>query len=489
MPTKVILPQMGEAVIEATITNWLKKEGDAIEEYEALVEVNTDKVDSEIPSPVSGTVLKIVHSEGETIPVDTVLAWIGEKGEKIPKGGSKTTKAKPAAKAAPEPKPKPVADQPPKQRAAPVSTSMVSTPTPQSNGGAGGAVVSPLVARVAQEHNVDLSQVRGTGSGGRITKQDVTAFVIGGFPAAVPAQKGARSTFLSPVVARLVAENNINIIYVSGTGKEGRITKKDIEAYIAAGKPVTVVPVVSPVSSAPTQRKPRPPGPAVSLGSVMKLDPVRKAIATHMVQSKHTSPHVTTVMEADMSNVIAHRTGNKTAFAAEGVKLTFTAYVISAIVSALKAYPIVNSSWTDEGVAVHHDINVGMAVALDGGGLIVPVIKLANNLALLGMARAINDLAERARSKKLVPNEVQGGTFTLTNHGTGGSLFATPIINQPQCGILSTGLMQKRAVVINDAIAIRPMVYIGLTFDHRILDGAIADYFLGTVKESIEDWR
>lgn len=215
---------------------------------------------------------------------------------------------------------------------------------------------------------------------------------------------------------------------------------------------------------------------------------IRRAIADHMVMSKHTSPHVTTVMEADMSRVAAHREANKAAFARDGVNLTFTAYLVSASVSALRAYPIANSSWSDEGIRLHRQINIGMATSLGEEGLIVPVIKNADGLSLLGLAREVNDLSNRARAKKLQPDEVKGGTFTITNHGTSGSLFATPIINQPQCAILGVGIIQKRVVVINDAIAIRPMVYLSLTFDHRILDGAIADYFLAKVVETLQNW-
>jgi pyruvate/2-oxoglutarate dehydrogenase complex dihydrolipoamide acyltransferase (E2) component len=215
---------------------------------------------------------------------------------------------------------------------------------------------------------------------------------------------------------------------------------------------------------------------------------VRKAIAEHMVRSKHTSPHVTTIMEVDMGAVSAHRGANKAAFAQQNVNLTFTAYFVAAMVAACQAYAIVNSSWSDEGVAIHGAINVGVATALEPDGLIVPVVKNAGGMTLMQMATAVNDLSGRARGKQLKPDEVQGGTITLTNHGTSGSLFATPIINQPQCAILGTGAIQKRAVVINDAIAIRPMVYMGLTFDHRILDGAVADYWLGTVKFTLENW-
>ena len=479
MATKVILPIMGEGVTDATITSWLKKKGDEVAEYDALVEVNTDKVDTEIPSPVAGTILKTFGAEGDLILVESILAWIGEPGEEIPEDGGKIAAAppakvpekKPAPAPAPTPTPTPVA------QATPVTT------TPTSGHLAG--FVSPVVARVAAENNVDLSLVSGSGNGGRITKQDVLSYMQSGAPAVTvttPSSNGERSTFLSPVVIKLVGQHNINPAYVSGTGKDGRVTKKDIEAYVAAGKPVPAM------GTAPATLPARPAGPAVTPGETMKLGPVRKAIADHMVMSRHTSPHVTSVMEVDMSAVATHRDANKATFAQNGTKLTYTAYVISAIVTALKAYPIVNSSWGDEGILVHQDINVGMAVAYSEG-LIVPVIKNAAGMTLMQVSQAINDLAVRAREKHLTPDEVKGGTFTLTNHGTSGSLFATPIINQPQCGILGTGLIQKRAVVINDAIAIRPMMYVGLTFDHRILDGAVADYFLGTVKDTLDAWR
>ena len=220
----------------------------------------------------------------------------------------------------------------------------------------------------------------------------------------------------------------------------------------------------------------------------MPLDTLRKSIAAHMVMSKHTSPHVTTVMEANLQRVAAHREAHKAAFARDGVNLTYTAYWISALVAALKAVPLVNSSWTEEGILIHSAIHIGMATSLGAEGLIVPVIKHADGLSLLGLARSINDLAERARARRLQPDEVKGGTCTITNHGTSGSLFATPIINQPQCAILGVGAIQKRPVVIEDAIAIRPMVYLSLTFDHRILDGAAADQFLSTVVHTLQDW-
>jgi 2-oxoisovalerate dehydrogenase E2 component (dihydrolipoyl transacylase) len=281
-----------------------------------------------------------------------------------------------------------------------------------------------------------------------------------------------------------------------GTGSGGRITKKDILAYIkqrgktseaAPAVPTRVVPFIAPKEAAPAARP--APLPTVTPGEIIPHTIMRRRIAEHMVQSKRTSAHVTTVMEADMSRVVDHRQANKEAFARDGVNLTFTAYFTAASVAALRAHPIVNSSWSEEGIVIHREINIGLAVSLGEEGLIVPVVKNADRLSLLGLARTINDLSNRARVRQLDPDEVQGGTFTITNHGTSGSLFASPIINQPQCAILGVGAIQKRVVVIDDAIAVRPMVYISLTFDHRILDGAIADYFLGKVVESLENWQ
>jgi len=296
--------------------------------------------------------------------------------------------------------------------------------------------------------------------------------------------------FISPVVAKIAAKHGVNLQDVPGTGLNGRITKKDVLSFIESGEKRVE-------SSQPAHRTSHvAPAPTIMPAAgdqLIKHSTIRKQIAAHMVMSKHTSPHVLTVMEVDMSKVVAHRKANKAAFAKDSVNLTFTAYFMQAIVAGLKAYPNVNSSWTDEGLLVHSAINVGMATSLGEEGLIVPVIKDADGLSLLGMARAVNDFANRARSKKLNPDDVKGGTFTLTNHGISGSLFAFPVINQPQCGILGVGAMQKRAVVVtdidgNDSIAIRPMVYLSFVFDHRILDGASADWFLMKVKETLENW-
>jgi 2-oxoglutarate dehydrogenase E2 component (dihydrolipoamide succinyltransferase) len=288
--------------------------------------------------------------------------------------------------------------------------------------------------------------------------------------------------FISPVVAKIAAEHGVNLSQVAGSGLNGRITKNDVLAFVEGGKLKIESKQEKPSNLQPSNLQ------TVAGAQLIKHTMIRKSIAAHMVESKHTSPHVLTVMEADMSRVVRHRAANKSAFEKDGVNLTFTAYFMTAIVAGLKTYPTVNSSWTDEGVLIHKAINLGMATSLGGEGLIVPVIKSADNLSLLAMARTVNDLANRARTKKLQPDDVRGGTFTLTNHGISGSLFAFPVINQPQCGILGVGAMQKRVVVIDDAIAIRPMVYLSFVFDHRILDGASADWFLAKVKETLECW-
>ncbi len=404
MATKVLVPLLGEGVEEVTVIKWLKKEGDSVNELEPLLEVNTDKVDTEIPAPASGTVLKIMAEEGLPAKVGAVLAFIGKPGEAVESG---------KVESAPQAKAK-------------VGSQQLSVAPPATQ-----------------------NAVRNTDLG-----------------------------FISPVVAKIAAEHGVNLQQVQGTGLNGRITKNDVLNFVESGKS----------AAQPTIRSTQYAASPIAGDQLIKHSTIRKQIAEHMIMSKHTSPHVLTVMEADMIRVVKHRSANKEIFSRDGINLTFTAYFMMAIVAGLKNYPLVNSSWTDEGVLVHKAVNLGMATSLGEDGLIVPVIKDADNLSLLAMARSVNDLANRARTKKLQPDEVKGGTFTLTNHGISGSLFAYPVINQPQCGILGVGAMQKRVVVLDDAIAIRPMVYLSFVFDHRILDGASADNFLMKVKETLENW-
>jgi 2-oxoglutarate dehydrogenase E2 component (dihydrolipoamide succinyltransferase) len=432
MATQLSAPRMGEGVEELTLVKWLKEEGDLVKENESILEVETDKVVTELPSPVSGVVLKRLVEEGLLVKVGDLLAWIGEPGEAIPEKGATAR-----------------------------STIM--------------------------ETHRDTAQVVGMDGVHPESSMDKT---IG---------KPERDTFLSPLVKRMLAENKLNPSQIQGSGQNGRITKQDVLAYLQK-------------QSAPSDRA-QGAGESLAGGTLASeslaelveankpertglhpLSSIRRTIAGRMIESLSTSAHVLTVMEADLSRVEAHRKLNKPLFEQDGVRLTFTAYFITAISAALKSNPKVNSSWTEEGLLIHPEINIGMAVSLGEEGLIVPVIKNSDTLSLLGIARQVNDLAERARSKKLKPEEVRGGTFSLTNHGMSGSLFATPIITQPQVGILGAGLVQKRAVVLTDAqgsdsIAIRPMVYLSFVFDHRVLDGEGADNFLGKVKEMLETWN
>ena len=477
MPTKIIMPQLGESVVEGTISKWFKNEGDAVEEMESLLEVNTDKVDSEIPSPAGGTLLKIVVPEGETVNAGTIIAWVGQPGEEIPGGGDGP--AEQVEEAAPE-----VSDPGAAKSAEAISETVTSPvqsaltgqppdgPTARPAAPAAGrsremGFISPIVARLAQEHDVDLTQVPGTGEGGRITKKDVLAYV-----------EQRSSEQAQPVSAD-----------PWDTPADGDLFRPT-EMVFAKGRPEAG-------GRSETVQEPKPQAAQVETpaqGQVIPHSSMRRRIAEHMVVSKRTSPHVTTVMEANLQRVIAHYNANKEAFRRDGARLTYTSYFVAAAVQALRDFPLVNSSWTDEGVLVHPRVNLGVAVSLGDDGLIVPVIKGAETLSLLGLSRAVADLAARARGRKLNPDEVRDGTFSITNHGISGSLFATPVINQPQCGILGVGAIQKRVVVIEDpaggdTIAIRPMVYLSLTFDHRILDGAMADGFLARVVELLENWQ
>jgi 2-oxoglutarate dehydrogenase E2 component (dihydrolipoamide succinyltransferase) len=421
MATKLIAPRPGEGVEELTVVAWLKQVGDQVEEFESVVELETDKVVTEFPSPISGTLLRIDVAAGDSVKVGEIMGLIGEPGESLDEEVEE-----PASVPQAEEAPAEVVEQ-----EKPVVAEKTASKT---------SFLSPLVRKMLDEHQIDPDQVQGTGSGGRITKQDVEAYL------ASPKKE-----------AQQVPEPKTEL--------------KDKPAQLAKAAPVpTDIP-----------------------GILIPHTSTRKQIAARMVDSVLTSPHVLTVMEVDMSRVLAHRKANKEKFAADGVNLTLTAYFVAAMAKALSEHKIVNATWTDEGIFAYSDVNIGMAVALGEGGLIVPVIKQVQNLSLKGIASQVNSLAERARNKKLSPDDVRGGTFTLTNHGTAGSLFAMPIINQPQLGILGTGVMQKRTVVItdengNDSIAIRPMVYLSLVFDHRAIDGESGDNFLEDVKKALENW-
>ena len=420
----VIMPQMGESIVEATITKWLKKPGDAVKRDEALFEISTDKVDSEVPSPVDGVIAEILAQEGATVGVNAVVARISSSAP----NSAAAPAATPAAATAPQASPAPAV-------AAATAQPVVATAELQGP-------LSPLVRKMAREYGIDLAQVPGTGAGARITKQDVENYM---------AQQGAR-TLAGPTAPAPTAP-----------------------AAVSAKAP-------APTASAPVARGEAP------LHRVEPMSIMRQAIANHMVMSEATSVHVTTVHRVDMTKIVKLRDKSKAAFQERyGFGLTFLPFIMRATAEALRVFPSLNASIEGKNVVYHGEVNLGIAVALDGG-LIVPVIRHADELNVTGLQRQVVDLANRARSKQLKPQEVTGGTFSLTNFGSFGSLFATPIINQPQVAILGLGAVTKEAVVIDDAIAIRSMMYLALTFDHRLNDGALADQFCLKVKAILEGW-
>ncbi|WP_322489126.1 dihydrolipoamide acetyltransferase family protein [Chloroflexus sp.] len=431
------MPQLGESVTEGTVGRWLKRPGEPVKKYEPLLEVVTDKVDTEVPAPEAGILHEILVPEGETVRVGTVVARLAPAGEAI---------------AAPAPAASPVVATVAAPAVAAATATTTTAPPPATDGR--NAYLSPVVARLLAEHNLDPAQIRGSGQGGRITKQDVLRFL---------AERERQPAAPAPAVAPAPS--------------------------VAPAPAVAATPSVAP---APAVEPAPAPIEIPADAELVPLTPMRRSIAEHMARSVRTSPHVTTVMEVDLSRVLAHRATHQEAFNRQGVRLTLTPYFVMATVAGLQAAPVFNGSFTEQGIVMHRRINIGVAVALNEG-LLVPVIPDADEKNLLGLARAVNDLAERARTKRLRPEETYGGTFTITNHGVTGSLFATPIINQPQAGILGIGAVVKRPVVITqnglDAIAIRPLCYLSFTFDHRIADGATADRFLATVKQRLEQWE
>ena len=432
MPTNVIMPQMGESVAEGTITKWLKKAGEHVGRDEPLFEISTDKVDAEIPSPAAGILTQILVKENETVAVNTVVAVIDGEGAAV---------AAPAAEAGEEvaAPPAPAAALPP----TPAATASVPTAAGGPTAPTAPAEVrsSPLVRRIAHDYHVDLTQVRGTGLGGRISKKDILAYVEQRQSAAAGRTAAAPAPSVQP----------------------------------PSPPPATVQPAPAPSTFAgPTQ--------------VVPMTPMRRQIAEHMVASKRTSAHVYTVFEVEMTKVVEARERQRDEFERRnGFKLTYTPFFVRAAVEAIKEIPVINSSVDGTNIIYKRDVNVGIAVALETG-LIVPVIKRADEKNFLGIARAVQDLAERARNKRLSVEDVQGGTFTITNPGSFGGLFGLPIINQPQVAILGVGAIEKRPVVRDDAIAIRSMAYLSLSYDHRVIDGAVAEKFLGRIKQILENW-
>ena len=459
MPTDVVMPQMGESIAEGTIVRWIKKVGDTVDRDEPLFEISTDKVDAEIPSPAAGVVSEIRAQEGETVAVNSVVAVIGAAGEAkraapaVPQvSDTSDTSDTRAAKEPPKPEPQangtPAAAPapPPARPEAPPAVGRREEKAPAPRAATTEEAIrqrsSPLVRKIAKEHNVDISQLHGTGIAGRVTKNDILAFI-------------------------------------GQEGQEGQERREGPEGQEGRERPEGT----RPVEREALAERPRPLG----ADRTEKMSPMRKRIAEHMVLSKKTSAHVHSVFEVNFSRVAQARDTRKAEFERAGAKLTYLSFIIKAAVDALHAIPIVNASVDGESVLYHKDVNVGIAVALDWG-LIVPVIKRADELNLLGLSRAVADLASRARSKHLKPEEVAGGTFTITNPGVFGALFGMPIINQPQVAILGVGNIEKRPVVIDDAIAIRPMAYLSLGYDHRVIDGAVADEFMSHVKRTLENW-
>src|SRR4051794_7780584 len=449
MPIDVVMPQMGESIAEGTVVRWLKKVGDNIERDEPLLEISTDKVDAEIPSPSSGTLTEIIAQEGQTVGVNTVVARIGANGEAAGASAPAPPPPQPAAAAAkPEAAPAPTPEPP----------AQIDTQRPEARVDA-----PPIQATAATEHNEEEN----------ITSLDER-----------------RRTKSSPLVRKIAQENNVDISRLQGSGVSGRVTKNDILDFLQQPKPAA-----APQQPAPSpQPAPAPRSPAMTFASgennrIEPLSVMRKKIAQHMVLSKQTSAHVTTVFEVDFTAIDKLRRQYKDAYIERGTKLTFLPFIIQAVVAGLREFPIINASMDEASVIYHRDLNIGIAVALDWG-LIVPIVKNADEKNILGLSKTINDLGERARTKKLAPDDVQGGTFTITNPGIYGGLFGTPIINQPQVAILGVGGVKKRPVVVEtkegDFIAIRSMCILSLTFDHRLIDGAVADQFMARVKAFIE---
>ncbi len=467
MATNVVMPQLGESVVEGTIGKWFKQVGDKVEQYESIMEVVTDKVTTEIPSPAAGTLLQITVPEGATVKAGTVLAVIGQPEEQIQPAAAASGAAAEGARESKEEAPVASTVVQEGGRPASVGVQAAQQGAEKKNGGAA-TRLTPVVARMISEYNItdqELRTIQGTGEGGRISKKDLENYIR---------TRGQKQAAAEPQLAPWEQP---------GSGDLFKPTEETIGRVTPRPKAPAAPAAPAPAAALATAARP-----AQTAGEeVIPLTAVRRSIAEHMVRSKQTAPHVTTVHEADMTRVIEHMKAHQEEFARQGVKLTFTPYFVEAAVHALKQVPLVNATLTDQGIVMKRAVNIGVAVAVEDG-LIVPVIKNADEKSLLGLARAVNDLSQRARDKKLTPDEVQGGTFTITNYGVFGSLFGTPIINQPQSAILGVGAIQKRVVVINDAIAIRPMIYIGLTFDHRLLDGATGDRFVNSLKEFLTQY-
>ena len=453
MAVDIVMPQMGESIFEGTITKWLKKPGDKVERDEPLFEISTDKVDAEIPSPAAGVLKEIKFGEGQTVPIQTVVGVIDAPGSAAAAPAPAPVKA---AAPAPVRTPAPAAPTAAKPAPAPSAAAPAPAAAPPATRDGGRIHSSPLVRRMATEHGIDLSSVAGSGAGGRISKQDIEALIAaGGQPAAAPASSAPAA------LPRPAAPPPPPAAAPGASGAQAHVALE---------------------SAVPREK--------MYFGSyeVQPMSAMRQRIAEHMVASKHVSAHVYSVDEIDMTKVATLRAKSKDEFEKRnGTKLTFMPFFVKAAVAGLRAFPTLNASLDGTNIILHKEINIGIAVALDWG-LLVPVVKNADEKNILGIQRTMNDLAERARSKKLKPEEVQESTFSITNPGVFGGLFGLPVISQPNVGILGLGAIEKRPVVINDSIAIRSMCYVTLSYDHRVVDGAVAHQFLHKVKETLENW-
>ena len=452
MPTPVVMPQMGESIAEGTVVRWIKRVGDAIDKDEPLFEISTDKVDAEIPSPDAGVLLEIKVKEGETVPVNSVVAVIGAVGEKRGHGEEREERGH--------------------------GEKLEGTETNE-------AVAAPPVASSQGDGSVQASP-------STPAETAAAAAAAAGAPVPVSAVPAAetlddlRRTRSSPLVRKIAKEHGIDIRQLNGTGISGRVTKKDITTFIEAGGRAPAASSAARSAQAPVA----PPPPAFKPGEnvrIEKMGIMRKKIAEHMVMSVHTSPHVYSAYEVDFGKIDKLRLAKKAEYEAAGTKLTYTAFIAKATVDTIREFPFSNASLDGENIVYKRDINLGIAVALDSG-LLVPVIRNADEKNLLGLSRAIQDLAHRARTKQLKPEEVQGGTFTITNPGIFGAVFGLPIISQPQVAILGVGSVDKRVVVVDDMIAVRSMCYLTLGFDHRLIDGADAGRFLQALKNRLQDF-
>ncbi len=448
MPTDIIMPQMGESIVEGTITKWLKKPGDKVQRDEPLFEISTDKVDAEIPSPAAGVLQEIKVTEGTTVGVNTVVGTISADGESAAAKPVAPAKAAPTAESAP-----PATAETPRPRPQPQVQTPPAVPA-SSHQDEEEARSSPLVRKIAREHGISLSQVTGTGLGGRITKQDIMQFIETQVPQS--ARVGA-------------------------------------DAFVRPAERSEAPPVSVPAPAGSSAPVPRPASPPAYPGDLVPMTNMRKLIAKHMIESRRTSAHVHCMYEVDLTRVVNLRNKLKVGFEQRhGVRLTFMPFFVRAAVMAVQQWPIVNANIEGENIRYHRNINVGIAVALDWG-LIVPVLKNAGDLNFLGLQRGITDLGERARTKKLKPEDVEGSTFTITNPGQFGAVFGLPIINQPNSAIMGVGGIMKMPLVVtdkdgSDSIAIRSVVHLTLGYDHRIIDGAVADQFMAQLRKNLETW-